>query len=62
MNLQQAYYEQKFENTFIKYVEKIIANPDSPEIPRIEKEIDKLIYDLYGLTQEEIAIVEKEMK
>ncbi len=46
----------------IKYVEKIIANPDSPDVPRLEKEIDKLIYDLYGLTPEEIAIVEKEMK
>ncbi|HDH05146.1 MAG TPA: hypothetical protein ENH01_05450 [Nitrospirae bacterium] len=44
----------------IKYVEKIIANSDSPDIPRLEKEIDKLIYDLYNLTPEEIAIVEGE--
>ncbi len=43
----------------IKYVEKIIANPDSPDVPRLEKEIDKLVYDLYGLTPEEIALVKK---
>ena len=32
--------------------------PDSPEVPNLEKEIDALVYDLYGLTPDEIAIVE----
>ena len=36
----------------------ILDNPDSPDVPRLEKEIDKLVYDLYDLTPEEIAIVE----
>lgn len=38
--------------------EKILFNPDSPAVPRLEKEIDALIYDLYKLTPDEIAIVE----
>ena len=42
----------------IDRVKKIIANPDTPNIPRLEKEIDKLIYDLYNLTAGEIKIVE----
>ncbi|MBR9691049.1 class I SAM-dependent DNA methyltransferase, partial [Candidatus Woesearchaeota archaeon] len=50
--------DDKQKYPIIDCVEKIIANPDSPDIPRLEKEIDKLIYNLYGLTPEEIAIVE----
>jgi adenine-specific DNA-methyltransferase len=42
----------------IKCVQAILANPDSPDVPRLEAEINKLVYDLYGLTPEEIAIVE----
>ena len=42
----------------IELVEKILSDPDSPDVPFLEKEIDALVYDLYGLTQEEIAIVE----
>jgi hypothetical protein len=38
--------------------EKILAAPDSPEVPLLKKEIDALVYDLYGLTAEEIAIAE----
>jgi hypothetical protein len=38
--------------------EKILSDPDSPEVPNLEKEIDALVYDLYKLTSEEIAIVE----
>ncbi len=29
------------------------------EINRIDKEIDQMVYELYGLSKEEIAIVEK---
>ena len=43
-------------------VEKILSNPDSPAVPHLEKEIDVLVYDLYGLTTDEIAIVEGKRK
>lgn len=33
------------------------ANPNT-DISALEKEIDRLVYDLYGLTEEEIKIVE----
>lgn len=39
-------------------VQKIFAAPDSPDVPQLEAEIDKLIYVLYGLTEKEIAVVE----
>ena len=31
---------------------------ESPDIPALEAEIDLLVYALYGLTDEEIAVVE----
>lgn len=31
------------------------------ELETLEKEIDKLVYELYGLTEEEIRIVEGEL-
>jgi adenine-specific DNA-methyltransferase len=46
----------------IELVEKILSDPDSPDVPFLEKEIDALVYDLYGLTPEEIAIVEGKRK
>ncbi|MDI6740829.1 MAG: TaqI-like C-terminal specificity domain-containing protein, partial [Candidatus Edwardsbacteria bacterium] len=42
----------------IERVRKILADPDSHAVPRLEAEIDKLVYELYGLTEDEIAIVE----
>ena len=39
-------------------VEKILTNPDSPDVPHLEAEINKLVYALYDLTPEEIEIVE----
>lgn len=42
----------------IELVQKILANPNSPAIPQLEAEIDRLVYDLYGLTDEEILLVE----
>jgi len=35
-----------------------IADADSPDVPRLEAEIDRQVYDIYGLTPDEIAIVE----
>ena len=32
------------------------------QIEATDREIDRLVYDLYGLTQEEIAIVENEQR
>lgn len=51
-----ATHKQK--TPIIERVEKILADPDSPEVPLLEAEIDKLVYALYGLTPEEIEIVE----
>jgi hypothetical protein len=42
----------------IERVQQILAAPDSPEVPRLEAEIDRLVYELYGLKEEEIALVE----
>jgi adenine-specific DNA-methyltransferase len=38
----------------------IHAASDSQDIPQFEAEIDRLVYALYGLTEEEIAVVEGE--
>ena len=41
----------------IKQFETDITNTQS-EIARIDKEIDQIVYQLYGLSEEEIQIVE----
>ena len=40
--------------------EKIIGDPESPEVPRLGAEISKPVYALYGLTPEEIGILESQ--
>jgi len=42
----------------VQRVEKILTDPDRGDVPRLEAEINKLVYSLYGLTPEEIKIVE----
>lgn len=42
----------------IECVQKILADPESPNVPHLEAEINNLVYDLYNLTPEEIEIVE----
>ncbi len=42
----------------IERVQKILADPGSPDVPQLEAEIDRLVYDLYGLTEEEISVLE----
>jgi hypothetical protein len=43
----------------IERVQKILADPESPAVPGLEEEIDKLVYELYGLTADEVGIVER---
>ncbi len=49
------------QNDFIKIVDKILeakkADP-AADTSALEEEIDRLVYELYGLTEEEIKIVE----
>lgn len=42
----------------IELVQKILTTPDSSDVPQLEAEIDRLVYELYGLTEDEIAVVE----
>ena len=41
------------------FVEQILADPESKEVSKIEKKIDKLVYKLYGLTDAEKALVKR---
>jgi hypothetical protein len=34
-------------------------NPENPAVPRLEAEIDRLVYELYGLDENENALMEK---
>lgn len=45
-------------NSINELVQKILAKPDSPTVPKLEDEINDMVYKLYDLTPEEIAIVE----
>ncbi len=48
---------------FIKKVEQIIKNKEQgKDTSRLEQEIDKMVYELYGLTEEEIKIIETSVK
>ena len=40
------------------YVQSILDEPDSHEVPALEEKIDALVYQLYGLTDAEIAFIE----
>ena len=49
------------QNMIVSYVDKILsAKKTNPlaDTSALEAEIDRLVYDLYGLTEDEIAIVE----
>ena len=49
--------EQKASLT--EFVQSILDEPDSREVPALEEEIDALVYNLYGLTPAEIAFIEE---
>ena len=40
-------------------VEQILADPESNKVPDIEREIDALVYQLYGLTDAEIKLIKQ---
>ena len=52
--------QQEVQYGVIKLVDKILAAPDSHNVPDLEAEIDQMVYKLYGLTEDEIKIVEGE--
>ena len=47
--------EQKAELSSL--VKQILDDPESDEVPALEKEIDALVYRLYGLSADEIALI-----
>jgi Tfp pilus assembly PilM family ATPase len=50
LELQKKYHEAKMERDKELY---------ERQINFVDKQIDRLVYDLYGLTEEEIEIIEK---
>ncbi|GCA68488.1 hypothetical protein MiYa_00002 [Microcystis aeruginosa NIES-2519] len=46
----------------IKYLVKQCLEAKGKEVKELEKEIDKIVYELYGLSEEEIRIIEGEIK
>jgi len=41
---------------------RILADTDDPDVPRLEAEINRLVYQLYDLTPEEITCIESSQK
>jgi adenine-specific DNA-methyltransferase len=42
----------------IERVQKILADPARPDVPKLEAEIDQMVYKLYDLTLDEIAVID----
>lgn len=42
-----------------RLVEQILADPESDKVRDIEREIDELVYQLYGLTDTEIELIKQ---
>ncbi|MFH1160493.1 MAG: TaqI-like C-terminal specificity domain-containing protein [bacterium] len=60
-NLPIKIADRKNQNDFVKIVDNIIetkSKDQQADTTALEKEIDRLVYELYGLTEEEITIVE----
>lgn len=54
--------EEREQTEIIGLVDKILLTKranSSADTSALESEIDRLVYQLYGLTEEEIAIIEK---
>ena len=42
-----------------RWVERILAEPTSDKVSALEHAIDQLVYEVYGLTEDDIALIEK---
>jgi hypothetical protein len=56
--------EKQAHDKIVGYVEKLLelnksAEPDQKQIQHYENQIDKLVYELYGLNEDEIKIIEE---
>ena len=40
-------------------VERVLADPNSPQVREIEREIDEMVYQLYELTEAEIELIKR---
>lgn len=60
VNTSSIEYQQKISTTVDQILEIKKENP-AADISSLEAEIDRLVYELYGLTEEEIEIVEDSM-
>jgi len=52
----------KLDKSFMDIVDKIIsAKKQDPQadVSKLEREIDKMVYELYGLSDEEVNIIER---
>jgi adenine-specific DNA-methyltransferase len=45
-------------NPIIKLVQRILTDSDSHDVTQLEAEIDRLVYEMYGLSEAEIVVVE----
>ena len=45
-----------------RLVKRILADPEGDEVRDLQKEIDAQVYQLYGLTSKEIALIEQTYK
>lgn len=45
--------------TLSSLVEQILADPESDRVREIERKIDELVYQLYGLTDAEIELIKQ---
>lgn len=51
---------RKQKTALTKMVEQILENPENPDVPSLEEELNQLIYDLYELTPAEVKLIEEE--
>ena len=62
-NIPIAFASEEIQKTVAEIVENIITlkqNNSNIDTSELENSIDKIVYQLYGLTEEEIRVVERE--
>ena len=50
---------EKQKTALSKLVERILADPEGDQVREIEREIDEMVYELYELTEAEIALIKQ---